>query len=495
MLLILLAILPMIFAAGFFAFNWGVDIYRNLENQTELMVNGIAERQLWSVENAQIVMAELSTRVDRWLPLQISECRKLLNEYFNRGSFVSLAILDEKGGAFCQLPTTSPVENLVEVDAVAQSLQNQSLGIGMLQTDPLTSRMILPFVVPIQDDFNHTRGYIYAGIPAELFQQLIVRSGIPAETETVFTDLSGTIVAIFPENPNLIGETDFTVEQKINNDELVNQGKFTTSGIDGVTRLFSYRVLTLEGQPFGIIRSGLPLENVNREFQKLLFTIGFLFIAVFLLSILLAYLISGRVLERRSEPLLNAAKKIARGDLAVRTQPRMKATADGLLELEKTFNQMAEALEEREKSHRKIEEALKESNEKLAAIIRTSPLAIIVENMEGRVIEWSPAATSIFGWTASEVNGKEMPVLSPDQESHFQAIRTRVLSGKTIQIQEIMCQTKDGREIPVGLSAALLRNTAGEAAGITYLFADLSEQKKALETVTETQQMLSVLMK
>ncbi|GIV66433.1 MAG: HD domain-containing phosphohydrolase [Chloroflexota bacterium] len=494
-LLILLAILPMVIAAVFFAFNWGVNIYQNLENQTDLLVNSIAERQVWSLENAQIVVVELGTRIDRWMPLQLAECRRLLSEYFARGGFVSLAVLDEEGKAFCQMPNTSEVDSLEGVDAVTQSLQEQTLNVGTLQSDPFTNRMILPLVVPLQDNENQPGGYIYAGVPVDLIQQIVVRSGIPAETETVLTDRSGTIVAMFPENPTMIGKTDPVMVQKIKSGEIINQGRLTATGIDGVTRLFSYRVLTLHGQPFGIVRTGLPLENVNRDFQKLLYTIGFLFIVVFLLSILLAYLISGRVLERRSEPLLNAAKKIARGDLAVRTQPRMKANADGLLELEKTFNQMAEALEERERSHRKIEEALKESNEKLSAIIRTSPLAIIVENMDGRVIEWSPAATSIFGWTASEVIGKELPVLSPDQENHFQSIRNRVLAGKTIQIQEIRCQTKDGRDIPVGLSAALLRNTTGEAAGVTYLFADLSEQKKALETVVETQQMLSVLLK
>lgn len=493
-LLILLAILPMIFAAGFFAFNWGMNIYRNLENQTELLVNSVAERQLWSVENAQVVIAELGARVDRRLPLQISECRKLLNEYYIRGSFVSLAILNEQGDILCDVPESSSVKNIAGVESVSQSLEKQSLQIGTMQVDPLTGRMVLPFVFPIQRENSKSSGYIYAGIPVELIQQLIIRSGTPPETETVMTDLSGRIIAVLPENPDLIGTKDQIFDQKILNDELVNQGKFTSAGMDGTIRLFSYRVIAFEGQPFAILRSGLPFENVNREFQKLLYTIGFLFIAVFLLSILLAYLISGRVLERRSEPLLDAAKKIARGDLAVRTRPRTKATADGLLELEKTFNQMAEALEEREKSHRKIEEALKESNEKLSAIIRTSPLAIVVENMEGRVIEWSPAATSIFGWTAFEVIGKMIPVLSADQEEFFQSIRNRVLAGKTIQIQEVKCRTKDGREIPVGLSAALLRNTSGEAAGITYLFADLSEQKKALETVTETQQMLSVLL-
>jgi PAS domain S-box-containing protein len=493
-LLILLAILPMVFAAAFFAFNWGVNIYRNLENQTELLVNSIAERQLWSIENAQVVVAELSNRANGWFPLQISECRRLLNEYYIRGNFVSLAILDDQGNILCKQPDTTSKSNLLEIDAVSQSIDKHALRIGMLQNDPLTGRLILPFVFPTQDDTNKPSAYIFAGIPAEMMQQLVVRSGTPLESETVLADLSGKIIAILPENANLIGKEDVVLKQKILNVESGIQGRFTSPGYDQVIRLFSYRVIQLDGQPFAVLRSGLPLENVNREFQKLLYTIGFLFVAVFLLSIIVAYLISGRVLERRSEPLLNAAKKIARGDLAVRTQPRMKATADGLLELEKTFNQMAEALEEREKSHRRIEEALKESNEKLSAIIRTSPLAIIVENMEGRVIEWSPAATSIFGWTASEVIGREMPVLSTDQDLQFQSVRNRVLAGTTIQIQEIKCQKKDGREIPVALSAALLRNTSGEAAGITYLFADLSEQKKVIEVASETQQMLSVLL-
>jgi len=178
-LLILLAILPMIFAAGFFAFNWGMNIYRNLENQTELLVNSVAERQLWSVENAQVVIAELGARVDRRLPLQISECRKLLNEYYIRGSFVSLAILNEQGDILCDVPESSSVKNIAGVESVSQSLEKQSLQIGTMQVDPLTGRMVLPFVFPIQRENNKSSGYIYAGIPVELIQQLIIRSGTP----------------------------------------------------------------------------------------------------------------------------------------------------------------------------------------------------------------------------------------------------------------------------------------------------------------------------
>ncbi|MEW6179772.1 MAG: HD domain-containing phosphohydrolase [Chloroflexota bacterium] len=494
MLLILLAVLPMVFAAGFFAFNWGLNSYRNLENQTQLLVNSIAERQIWSIENAQIVISELSTRVDRWFPLQLSECKRLLNEYIIRGGFVSLAILDESGRAICTVPDVDSIGDVGEISDLINFSGQESFTIGSLQQDAISERLVIPIVFSMNGNGKKTAGLIYAAFPVEIIQQTIIRSGTPQNSETVLTDRNGNIIASLPEYSNLIGSEDPVLKEIIENGGLSNQGKFTSDGIDGISRLFSYREISVNREAFAIVRSGLPLESVNREFQKLFYSIAFLYGAVFLFSILLAYLISGRVLEQRSEPLLDAAKKIARGDLAVRTRPRTKESADGLLELEKTFNQMAEALEKREKSHRQIEEALKESNEKLAAIIRTSPLAIVVENMEGRVIEWSPAASSIFGWTASETIGKKLPIISSDHGTYFDSIRKRILEGKTIQIQEIKCQTKDQREIPVGLSAALLKSTTGEAAGITYLFADLSEQKKALEAINETQQTLAVLL-
>ena len=50
-----------------------------------------------------------------------------------------------------------------------------------------------------------------------------------------------------------------------------------------------------------------------------------------------------------------------------------------------------------------VEKALYETNESLQLIIRTSPLAIIVQNVEGRVKVWNKAAEYMFGWNGQEV--------------------------------------------------------------------------------------------
>ncbi len=489
-LLILLAILPMVVAAAYFAINWGSEILNNLDNQTNLLVNSMTERQAWTIEKAQVNLVEMGAKIDRMLPLLPSDCRRLLNEYASIGGFVSMGLIDHNGKMLCSVPSTSEDETVYNFSDIQSRLDGDQVYIGGVQTDPISGENILPLVV----DASASVDYIYAGVSLDSFQHLVTRAGIPRESELVLTDPDGKIIALWPARAELLAGRDPTYSNWIQFVQTNAQGKFTATGLDGVQRYYSYRVLMNGNQPYGIIRSGVPLENVAFDFRRLMYTIAVLLIAVLVLSGILAYLISGRVLERRSEPLVSAAQKIARGELDVRTQPAASQVPDGLIELERTFNQMAEALEAREKSHQKIEEALRTSNEKLGAIINASPLAIIVETMDRFVAEWSPSAKSLFGWSTEEVMGKKLPIFPVETNALIDNLWERVLTGKKMQNLETVCRAKDGRSIPVALSAALLRNSSGETAGVTFLIADISVQKKVLEAMSESQQALSVLL-
>ena len=54
---------------------------------------------------------------------------------------------------------------------------------------------------------------------------------------------------------------------------------------------------------------------------------------------------------------------------------------------------------------KRFEEALGDANEKLAALIRASPLAILTFDPEGKVQSWNASAERIFGWKEEEVLG------------------------------------------------------------------------------------------
>lgn len=492
-LLILLAILPMVLAAVYFAINWGSEILKNLENQTDLLVNSMAERQEWTIEKAEVYLSEMSTKVERMQPIQASDCLELLNEYASIGGFVSIGLFEESGRLICNVPSTT--ENIIQyyLPEIQSFEKNKDrIYIGRVQNDPISGKDIIPLIVDTSN--NGWAGYVVAGLSLDTFQQLVTRAGIPPESEMVLTDLDGQIIALWPERNELLAGEDPTFSSWFQPIQSATQGNYSIAGIDGVQRYYSYRILAYGNQPYGIIRSGMPLEDVTFEFRRLSYTIVVLLVAVLILSGILAYLISGRVLERRSESLVSAAQKIARGELDVRTHPASSQVPDGLIDLERTFNQMAEALEAREKSHQSIEEALRTSNEKLGAIINASPLAIIVETMDRFVTEWSPSAQSLFGWANQEGLGKKMPIFPSETNTLIENLWNRVLVGKNIQNLETICCTKDGRLIPVNLSAALLRNSSGESAGVTFMIADISAQKKVLEAMSESQQALSVLL-
>lgn len=57
------------------------------------------------------------------------------------------------------------------------------------------------------------------------------------------------------------------------------------------------------------------------------------------------------------------------------------------------------------KENIKNERILLAANEKLAAIIAASPLAILTLDADNRILSWNTAAENMFGWTEKEVLG------------------------------------------------------------------------------------------
>src|SRR4051812_1662077 len=97
------------------------------------------------------------------------------------------------------------------------------------------------------------------------------------------------------------------------------------------------------------------------------------------------------------------------------------------------------------------EEALREANEKLRAVIETSPLAIFTLDLQGNVKSWSRAAEVIFGFSMAEVMNRPLPIVFPENQPDFssrlqQSIRGQLLAGS----EERFCR-KDGSPIEVSM--------------------------------------------
>jgi PAS domain S-box-containing protein len=141
--------------------------------------------------------------------------------------------------------------------------------------------------------------------------------------------------------------------------------------------------------------------------------------------------------------------------------------------------------------HERAERALKEANEHLAAVIRSSPLAIYTLDPTSTVLTWNRAAEALYGWRAEEVIGRPLPTIGQDLEDHGR-LRDRVLRGEALRGVEVTRRRKDGTSVNVSLSVAPLHDAAGRVTGILSIAADVTELRQLEGQYRQAQKMEAV---
>ena len=116
----------------------------------------------------------------------------------------------------------------------------------------------------------------------------------------------------------------------------------------------------------------------------------------------------------------------------------------------------------------------------LAAIVESSEQAIVAYTPAGLIRTWNRGAEAIFGHSAEDAIGKPFSMLVPPERLPCVAHLTeQVVQGNAISQCEGLGRHKDGRRFHVSLTAAPIRNSAGEVAAIATILRDISERQKA----------------
>jgi two-component system CheB/CheR fusion protein len=114
---------------------------------------------------------------------------------------------------------------------------------------------------------------------------------------------------------------------------------------------------------------------------------------------------------------------------------------------------------------KKTREALREANEllRLAVVVRDSHDAITVQDLEGRIIAWNPAAVRMYGWSEAEaltMNVRDRIPQGLREEALAKVLklsRAEILSPH--QTQRI---AKDGAVVSVSVVSTALVDEAGK---------------------------------
>ena len=200
--------------------------------------------------------------------------------------------------------------------------------------------------------------------------------------------------------------------------------------------------------------------------QAVLFIIMFnLLVAAAVIGVM--FVTSKKIVFDPIAALAHAASRLARGDRSARVTVK---TAGEVKTLVDSFNEMVENLDN-----------VTVSKEYMDNIIQSMSNTLIVVSAKHTIISANSAACALLGYAEEELLGRSAKILFSEELSHQQAwMQILFITGGVSHVEEVY-MTKEGRSVPILLSASILYDQKHQVQGIVQVAQDVSERKLAEE--------------
>jgi len=237
-----------------------------------------------------------------------------------------------------------------------------------------------------------------------------------------------------------------------------SEGMITTIEANGQRSHNAFHVSNLTGWRVSTWAELSVVEGQLRQAWAVLFWSGLVSLA---LSLLLAYGIA-RLMAEPIGRLMRAGAALGQGKPVAPITSTLRE-AD---ELSLVLSNAAKELDARigAQAH-------------LAAIVSSSPSAVVSLSPDGIIRTWNDAATRLFGYTPIDAVGRPVSILAPDDSREALAkLYADVRSGSTVHA-DVVRRHKDGRLLDVSVNIAPMYDDAGRVVGISSINRDIGERK------------------
>ncbi|MDG5767468.1 PAS domain S-box protein [Balneolales bacterium ANBcel1] len=140
------------------------------------------------------------------------------------------------------------------------------------------------------------------------------------------------------------------------------------------------------------------------------------------------------------------------------------------------------------------EEAMLQNNQRLEALIESSPMMMSVVGTDGYVTLWNRSAETTYGWKRDEVLGQPAPDVPDDQQDDYMEMLDRVLSGEVVRGLELERRRRDGSRLYVQMFASPLYGSNGKVDQVITFAQDVSEAKISREAIRKSLKEKNVLL-
>jgi len=118
------------------------------------------------------------------------------------------------------------------------------------------------------------------------------------------------------------------------------------------------------------------------------------------------------------------------------------------------------------------------------SMLESSNDAVVGKTLDGIITDWNSGAERLYGYTAREIIGKPVRILTPpDRSDEVPRLIERIRGGERIERYETDRITKDGRRIQVSLSLSPIKESHGVIIGVSTTANDITEKKRMQDEI------------
>ncbi|HVS88738.1 MAG TPA: PAS domain S-box protein [Candidatus Acidoferrum sp.] len=143
--------------------------------------------------------------------------------------------------------------------------------------------------------------------------------------------------------------------------------------------------------------------------------------------------------------------------------------------------------------HTAREAVTRRGYERFRALVEAAPMAVVSSDLEGKITTWNPTAEHLFGWSATEVVGKSVPLIPPEKVGEYDELHLKTIAGEITKGLETLRFNSKGKRIPVSISTAPVSDEHGSLTGTIAVIEDISERKRIELELREKSEVLSTV--
>ena len=236
------------------------------------------------------------------------------------------------------------------------------------------------------------------------------------------------------------------------------------------------------GIDWGWIHIGLSLKKFHGDIRSMYIRTVFIALLCIFAGVGVA-LVFARKLTKPISILDVTTQLVAGGDLTARADIR---SGDELERLGASFNLMTETL-------RLSQGKIIAANEYTDNIIRSMNDSLVVASPDGIVERVNKATLGLLGYKENELIGNQLSTILTSKDIDWRVDSgqywfVNIISKGVVNNLETTYQAKDGRLIPVLLSASLMHGIDNTVQGIVCVALDITERKEAEKVLREAKE-------